>query len=159
MTHMSYLWCRAVPSPLSSAGTPVLPQHEGGDAVGRANSDKEQGVPVPALGCAKCHRALSSRLCWKTPWDKWPGGTRASDMALASNPGLLRAHCWIHAKYKGHIFYCFIISLKLKIFRLECNIILLENEHLFPPAEGLENCRQVYVNESVVAFIFKMQDE
>lgn len=48
-------------------------------------------------------------------------------MALASNPGLLRAHCWIQAKKKkGHTFYCFIISPKLKVFRLEDNITLLE---------------------------------
>lgn len=67
MTHTSYLWCRAVPGPLSSAVTPVLPQHEGGDAVGRAASGREQGLPALALRCVKHHRALSSRLCWKNP--------------------------------------------------------------------------------------------
>lgn len=62
MTHTSYLWCRAVAAPLSSAVTPELPQHEGGDAVGRATSDREQRLPVLALRCVKHHQ-----LCWKKP--------------------------------------------------------------------------------------------
>lgn len=60
MTHTSYLWCRAVPGPLSSAVTPVLPQHEGGDAAGRATSDREQGLPALPLGL--CETSSCSEL-------------------------------------------------------------------------------------------------
>lgn len=107
MTHTSYLWCRAVAGPLSSAVTPELPQHEGGDAVGRATSDREQRLPVLALRCVKHHQ-----LCWKNPWDKWPAGTRAIDTALASNRSLLRAHSLFdtYKKQRPHflLFYYFI---------------------------------------------------
>lgn len=113
MTHRSYLWCRAAPGPLSSAVTPVLPQHEGGDAVGRASSAREQGLPVLALRCVKHHHALSSRLCWNNLWDKGPGGSRAIDMALASNLGLLRAHCWVHAKTRHFLLFYYFNKIKI----------------------------------------------
>lgn len=56
----------------------------------------------PVAGSRGCQRWLwdvwNIIVLWalgfaeKTPWDKWPSGTRTIDMAFASNLGLLRAH-------------------------------------------------------------------
>ena len=120
------------------------PQHEGGDAAGRAASDREQRLPALALRYVKCHHPPSFRLLVKKPsWDKRPGGTRAVYTALASNLGLLRAHRLVDTcKNKRPHFLLHYFTKIEKILWREYDPFRRkhspskENEHVFPPTEG-----------------------